>query len=442
VSEELVPLSEREMELLQLLATGATNQQIAQELVISVNTVKVHLRNIYTKLGVASRTEATMVAVREGWLEVPRADGAQAEAAAATMATAPTSPLPSPEQWMQVPLFKRVALVVAMLITLAAFALPLVLEGRASDEASDPISGVFPTAPPGPPSTRWHTRAQMPTPRTNLAVVPHEGLIYAIGGVSNDGVTGKVEVYDPEADAWSIRRTKPTPAGFVSAVEVGDRIYVPGGIDPEQQALDLLEVYDPAQDAWQRLARLPVPLGAYGLAALDDQIYLFGGLSGQEYLASVYRYDPEDDRWEALEPMEVARGFLSAATVGDRIYVAGGYDDVDEFDRLDAYDPATGDWAALQPMALPRGGLALVTVRDQLYAIGGGLDRRLAFNERYDSSLDAWSTIETPVKGQWQGLGAAFVGSNIYAIGGWSDGNLSVNEAYQALFQSLVPLAP
>ena len=56
--------------------------------------------------------------------------------------------------------------------------------------------------------------------------------------------------------------------------------------------------------------------------------------------------------------------------------------------------------------------------------------------------MDARSAIETPVKEQWQGLGAAFVGPNIYAIGGWSDGNLSTNEAYQALFQSLVPLAP
>jgi len=90
---------------------------------------------------------------------------------------------------------------------------------------------------------------------------------------------------------------------------------------------------------------------------------------------------------------------------------------------------------------LPRGGLAVVAAREYLFAVGGGMTNSsyLAFNERYDPRIDLWSRIETPVVGEWRGLGAAFVGSNVYAIGGWKGANLSVNEAYEALYQIVLP---
>jgi len=59
ISQPLVdPLSERELEVLHLIAQGLTNQEIGQRLYLSLNTVKVHTRNIYSKLGVNNRTQA------------------------------------------------------------------------------------------------------------------------------------------------------------------------------------------------------------------------------------------------------------------------------------------------------------------------------------------------------------------------------------------------
>jgi len=50
--------SERELEVLALIATGLSNQEIAEKLVISLNTVKAHINRIYNKLDVSSRTQA------------------------------------------------------------------------------------------------------------------------------------------------------------------------------------------------------------------------------------------------------------------------------------------------------------------------------------------------------------------------------------------------
>ena len=76
-------LSERELEILKLLATGLSNKEIASQLFLSVNTVKVHLRNIFAKLGVQSRTEATLIAIQRGYVSRAGRRPANGEAAIA-----------------------------------------------------------------------------------------------------------------------------------------------------------------------------------------------------------------------------------------------------------------------------------------------------------------------------------------------------------------------
>jgi LuxR family maltose regulon positive regulatory protein len=55
---QVEPLSQRELQVLRLLAVGASNREIAQDLVVAVSTVKSHLNHIYGKLGVKNRTQA------------------------------------------------------------------------------------------------------------------------------------------------------------------------------------------------------------------------------------------------------------------------------------------------------------------------------------------------------------------------------------------------
>jgi two-component system NarL family response regulator len=63
-------LTDREMEVLRLVAKGMNNRDIAKELYISENTVKNHIRNILEKLHLHSRMEAVVYAVREKMIEI------------------------------------------------------------------------------------------------------------------------------------------------------------------------------------------------------------------------------------------------------------------------------------------------------------------------------------------------------------------------------------
>jgi len=63
-------LTERELEVLELLVQGLSNSEIAGRLGVSPNTVKNHLRSIYSKLDVSTRTAATTLAIKHGLVEI------------------------------------------------------------------------------------------------------------------------------------------------------------------------------------------------------------------------------------------------------------------------------------------------------------------------------------------------------------------------------------
>jgi len=71
VESDLTP---REFEILCLLAEGLDNAAIAEHLTVTKRTIQNHISNIYGKLGVTSRVEAILYAIRQGWAQVPPGD--------------------------------------------------------------------------------------------------------------------------------------------------------------------------------------------------------------------------------------------------------------------------------------------------------------------------------------------------------------------------------
>jgi DNA-binding CsgD family transcriptional regulator len=461
MTDDVGSLSEREIEVLKLVATGATNQQIARALVISPNTVKVHLRNIFEKLGVQSRTEATMEAVRCGLVTVPGAvaDAPQfgsAPPAAAMGVEAALPPQPRVPVIVELPVtarrpvagWQRVYMLAAFLAVIAIALAPVWWRARSQTPTFTPLSDVGQpqvATPPRSDVARWTALAALPEARSRLALVSDGKKLYAVGGETAAGVTADLTIYDPQSNGWLPGPSKPTAVSNVAAVYLNERIYVPGGTTAAGGATDVFEAYDLKTSTWEARAPLPVPVTAYGLAALGDKIYLFGGWDGNGYRAETYVYDPAKDAWTTASSLPEPRAFMGAGATKDGVYIVGGYDGKQELASVLRYDPAgegtvAGPWSSRAPMNQPRGGLGITVIGARLYAVGGGWETSLAYNEQYDTRIDAWSRIGTPIAGKWRNVGVAALDNRVYATGGWSGGYLATNEAYQALIRQLLPL--
>lgn len=435
-------LSQREIEVVRLLAAGLSNKEIAVQLFLSVNTVKVHLRNIFAKLDVQSRTEATLVAIQRGWVVVPQA---QSDAAPADAMLYAPAELPKIVTESPLPVWRRVALVAAAVLCLAGVAVSGLKASNGVAAAGDVFSDRPLAADPAQVTadeSRWIAAASMPTARTRLAVAAHGGRLVAIGGDTQSGATGAVEWLDPMANTWTAGAEKPVPVSNVAAVALGDAIIVPGGMTAAGVPTSTVEAYDASADVWSRAAPLPAPRMAYAAAAFDGVLYVLGGWNGSAYSAAVYAYDAEAGRWSTCASMPTPRGFAAAAVLGDAIYVVGGFDGQVESSACERYLPREDRWERCPSMSVGRGGLALVSVGSNLYAIGGGWTGYLAFNEMLVPGASEWRAVPTPFTGQWRGLGAAVVDSDIIAVGGWNGQYLAVTERFSPFpFKVFVPAA-
>ncbi|MGC9399896.1 MAG: Kelch repeat-containing protein [Anaerolineae bacterium] len=450
------PLTERQLEIVALVAEGLTNREIAAQLYISHNTVKVHLRNIFTKTGVVSRTELSMLALREGWVSVARAkedlapvkvevvDGEEEEAAEEgtgeeTAEGEGAFVLPSwpRERWVALAL----GLVLAFGVLLLPARRPVEVGGQGSLQAlvDQPVGNEpVPVAAEG---DGWVELPPLPVRRARFGVTTLGGEIYVVGGLTEEGLSNRLDVYDIEAQQWRAAAPRPLALANVQAVtlEKGG-VLVPGGCDAEGQPVSTVHRYAPQDDRWVEVAPLPEPLCAYALTIFEGQVYLFGGWNGRAYRAVAYRYNAEGDTWTELPAPAEARGFGAAAVLGDRVFYVGGYDG-GERSICEVYFVEEERWGVCASLLQPRGGLGLAALGGQLFAVGGGWENYLGFSERYNLKEDAWFVMGTPLVGEWRNLGVVSWETALYALGGWSGDYLNRTYMLEVLpFRVFIPV--
>ncbi len=438
-------LSEREREIMRLVATGASNKEIGQKLSISANTVKVHLRNIFAKVGVTTRTEAALYAVRMGIV---------VSAAASQEEETPASLLPVPGEAEVIPAAikieepalpeKRTRKRVLLVLSAAIFVILLGLAGFLARRSW--INVAEAGQPSATPYSRWKEHTAMPTALQGLAAAAYEEMIYAIGGETNQGVVGLVERYDPASDRWKQLSPKPIPVADASTAVIGGVLYVPGGRLASGKPTNALEAYDAARDRWEKRAYLPVALSGYALASFEGRLFLFGGWDGKRYLDTVYEYDPSRDSWTVRTPMPTARAFAGAALSAGKIFVIGGYDGMHALAANEIYVPDRDNgqdnpWSQGKPLPFGRYAMGMTSVADIIHLLGGEGDPGAQLPPlEYFSHKDEWQAFESPLAQPWSRFSLVSLGTQLYLIGGRSgDRPISRNLSYQAIFTVLFP---
>lgn len=446
------PLSDRELDVLQSVAEGASNKEAALALSISQNTVKVHLRNIYTKLGVSSRTEATTVALQKGLLQVPGIETPPAlppsqeetdpapEPEPATGPTAVSAEVPatvSESSQHRTRLFSLAAVLGVVILIVGFFSWRML--GQTLAPTPEPYVEEYLG------STPWLTNNRpLEMGRAAMAVAAVGLNVYAIGGETADGVVNTVTVYDTTTHSWHKAPTKPTAVAGTTAAVVFGEIYVPGGRAASGQPTDVVEVYSPTNEAWKTVRPLPQPI-AGGLTLSDGAfLYLFGGWNGETYLDTVYQYDPATNNWRPLPAMDHARAFASGALVTGQLYVVGGTNGESELKVCQSFDPLAETWSDCPDMLAARAGAGAAVLLNKLYVIGGGLsdDNTVTFSELYDPNSQTWQIVNTPMlddNTNWVHMGITNVERRMYILGGRRDGQLSAENFVYALFETFLP---
>lgn len=449
---DLNELSEREQEILRLVATGASNKEIASQLAISANTVKVHLRNIFGKLGVASRTEATLWAVRSGLVQPfeGQVELVAEEERDENLAVGATGELTVPEAPpVETRPVRPFWVLPASLLALAVILLTLVafwLRNPPAANSSTPTVQVL--------QATWLERASLPEARSAAAVVVYQEQIYVLGGETAAGVSAAVLRYDPQNDQWQELAAKPTAVRYAGAAVLAGQILVPGGLDAAGKPSAVLEIYNPQDNRWSAGPDLPQPLADYALLAFEGRLYLFGGWDGSRVSAETYIFlpgaTPAQGEWQRLTPLPAARRGAGAAQASGRIFVLGGQAaDGTILNTNEIYAPyldqgAENPWQAGMPLPEPRLRPAVSSVADLIYVIGGTTSPSGQTDLptlQLAPSANLWQRLPSPGAGVWSDLGLVTLGTQLYALGGRVDGDLTGQvRTYQAIYTILVPI--
>lgn len=155
------------------------------------------------------------------------------------------------------------------------------------------------------------------------------GKLYHISGLGAEGLSDRVDVYDPSTGTWSETTPIPTPVYDAQSAVIGNRVYVIGGrASVDGPATAEVQVYDLRTRAWSFGASAPAAVARGSAEAYGDAIYVFFGMTNSAdgelaFNESVLLYGPQSETWLSVPVPFQLEGFTSVISGGD-IYLING----------------------------------------------------------------------------------------------------------------------
>ena len=269
-------LSERELQILLLVAQGLSNRQIAGQLDISDNTVKVHVRNIFVKINVASRTEASLYAVRHGLLIVENQPVAPAPI------VEPPPPLVVPADTVRPVLVPRWGwLVVAGVVVVIGGG------GLVWWATQTPVTPVIRQQSSAP--TRWARLPALPNPQPDQQFAVYAGQLYAFTG--NHG--SQWLQFDDATRTWITLTDLPFVMPNSAKVWAdGAGLWVVGSDDGRG-------VWRWDSEKWQVQPMLPAGVTVAGVVRVDGALLVLGQLTTTAENVSAWTLAPQAQSWQS-----------------------------------------------------------------------------------------------------------------------------------------------
>lgn len=399
-------LSERELQILLLVAQGLSNRQIAGQLDISDNTVKVHVRNIFAKINVASRTEASLYAVRHGLLIVEN----QPVAPAPIVEPSPEPVIPGivvrsvPSRW-----WWWVTLGVVLVLGAGSWLWWLAQPVGTSVVPAIRQQVALPT--------RWARLPAVPKPQSDQQLAVFAGQLYVFAGSGSaqwfrfDGVA---QTWQPLADLSFV---VPTSARVWAD---GAGLWVVGSDDGRG-------VWRWDGQQWQRQPLIPATLKAATVVRLDGVLLVLGQMSTHPDVLSAWKLAPQAQSWQpGVDFAQVLPSGQLVALEGV-VYLFG---DGARVWRLDA---ATNQWVADRDLPFVWSTGAVTTVLGSILVIDATTPALWVY-------VPGQGVVSKQIVPTQIALGRQVVTWQAQLIMPNLEG--TVLNAYQAIYQTFVPVMP